>query len=360
MVQLERDMAAKVLIVSDSFEQQYGGWGTVAHYLAKVLEESGNTQVTRLSMEEVARARGGRFSLFRDAWDALRWRSYFRGQDLVVCVCEPLIPLCAYHRLVSPRSRLVILGMGTYAYYPFVKGLRKYVFRALARQADAFFVISRFTEKKVREWWGPRELGLLQLGVDTKKNRRVEPAILGKTFLFVGAQKERKGVSYLLEAFRRLLSTHPDAVLELVGTPSPHYCALAKEKGISDRVHFLGPLTDTELSVRYSRARCHVLPSVNVDGAFEGFGLSHLEANAFGIPSIGSTETANDEVIVDGKTGFLCRQKDPADLHEKMLRVLEDPDLYQTFERETLKHAENLDWFKVLPEFWDNVRNQRV
>ncbi len=344
----------RVLIVANSFSPKDGGWGTVACYLERAMVGTEGVQVTRLEADRLARRRGSKISLLRDLWYAWQWRRFFAKADLVVCVCEPLFPVCAYHRLIRRNCQFVLLGHGTYIYYPFVRGWRRWPLRALARAVDRLFVVSRFTEARVREWYDGG-IGIFSNGVDTKA---VEPPPGPKherIFLLVGEQKERKGIAYLLEAFKLLAVDHPEARLELAGNPSETYKALSQRLGIENKVRFLGKVSDAELARCYSRAWCHVLPSVNTHSSFEGFGLAHLEANAYGIPSIGSAETANAEVIKNGETGYLCRQRDAEDLYRKMKLLLEDDGLYNRMCTASRKHAESLSWEKVLPSFCRQV-----
>jgi glycosyltransferase involved in cell wall biosynthesis len=59
----------------------------------------------------------------------------------------------------------------------------------------------------------------------------------------------------------------------------------------------------------------------------EGVPTSVLEAFACGIPVVGADVGAVADVVEDGVTGYLARPLDPADIAEKAMRLLSNPDL---------------------------------
>jgi rhamnosyl/mannosyltransferase len=86
--------------------------------------------------------------------------------------------------------------------------------------------------------------------------------------LFVGRLIYYKGVDYLIEAMGRLRNR--DAILLVVGEGplQPQLEALAAEKGIRDRIVFLGKVNDDDLLAYYHACDLFVLPSVANTQAF--------------------------------------------------------------------------------------------
>ncbi|AOV16179.1 hypothetical protein BJI67_03045 [Acidihalobacter aeolianus] len=350
----------RILLITNERSQR-NGWATVALELAVRLGE--RHQVTVLSERgdaanpglDLIASNGYKTprALRRDTGDIVRRLSGERF-DTIICAIEPHLPLAARlkHRLGIPH--LVLIGQGTYIYYPFIRGRWRWFNRRAARAVDMLVVPSRFTADKARAWYrGPLEI--VPWGVNAEAYRPLPGIDKERAFLFVGAQKPRKGVDDLLAGFARLVAEYPDTRLYLVGSPSDRYDRRMAELGIEANVVKTGVVDHEQLLGYYARCLCHVLPSVNTHDAFEGYGLVHLEANACGIPSIGSRGTANEEIIVDGVSGLLCEPHDPESVYRCLRRIVADESATRAMFASSLAHARRFTWERVIEAFEERV-----
>jgi glycosyltransferase involved in cell wall biosynthesis len=136
-----------------------------------------------------------------------------------------------------------------------------------------------------------------------------------RAFLFVGRLIEKKGLSVLLEAYKRYreLSEHP-WLLKVVGDGPLRALVESTEIG---GVHYLGPLFGEELIGAYREAQCVVVPS-----NFEQWGLVVNEACASGAVVLSTTHCgAALALIGEGENGWLFGPGDAATLADLMLRV---------------------------------------
>ncbi|OBS09618.1 glycosyltransferase family 4 protein [Acidihalobacter prosperus] len=345
-----------ILLITNEFSTR-NGWATVAlelvvrlreRHRVTVLSEQGDAQNSGLDLITSNGYRTPR-ALRRDADSIVRCLSGERF-DVIVCAIEPHLPLAARLKRRLGIPRLVLIGQGTYIYYPFIRGRWRWPNRWAARAVDMLVVPSGFTAAKARAWYrGPLEI--VPWGVNTETYRPLPEVEKESAFLFVGAQKPRKGVDDLLDGFARLVTEYPEARLYLVGSPSERYTRRIAELGIDAQVIKTGVVTHEQLLGYYARCLCHVLPSVNTHDAFEGYGLVHLEANACGIPSIGSLGTANEEIIVDGVNGLLCKPHDPESVYRCMRRILNDDGATQRMFEASLQHARGYTWGRVIEAF---------
>jgi rhamnosyl/mannosyltransferase len=140
--------------------------------------------------------------------------------------------------------------------------------------------------------------------------------------LFVGRLIYYKGLKYAIDAM-----TDVDADLLIVGT-GPLRESLevrARERGVADRVTFLGYVKEDRLHYCYDRADVFVFPSV---AASEGFGIVQLEAMAYRTPVVNTDlPTGVPWVSRDGETGVTVPPRDAAAIAGAINELLADPDL---------------------------------
>src|SRR5207248_4459709 len=109
-----------------------------------------------------------------------------------------------------------------------------------------------------------------------------------------------KRIPDVIEIFDRVNKKIPSRLLLMGDGPErPAAERLARKKGISDRVVFMGKVDDVH--EKLGVADLMLLPS-----ELESFGLAALEAMACEVPSIASNVGGIPEVIDDRKTGFLA------------------------------------------------------
>jgi glycosyltransferase involved in cell wall biosynthesis len=142
--------------------------------------------------------------------------------------------------------------------------------------------------------------------------------------LYSGRLVRAKGVFVLLEAFSQVASELPDAGLLIVGHgPEQQAMRRLAEQLQLRRVFFLGPQPYERMPYYYALADVLVLPTFS-----DPWGFVVNEAFACGVPAIVSRVAgACDDLIVEGETGFAISSGNPAELAERLLRILKNPEL---------------------------------
>jgi glycosyltransferase involved in cell wall biosynthesis len=126
----------------------------------------------------------------------------------------------------------------------------------------------------------------------------------------------RKGLHTLLEATSSL-STPPR--IDVIGslTSEPRYAGKIQEyiirNQLSSSVFLHGPLDKAPLIDKLRQAHLLAVPS-----SYEGYGIVYLEGMCFGLPAIGTTAGAANEIIGDGLDGFLIQPENGGELAEKL------------------------------------------
>lgn len=178
------------------------------------------------------------------------------------------------------------------------------------RHADYCVVASAFSQESLEKVGIDRSrIKMLPLGVDVQdfdfKRRTADGPF---RILFVGGIGQRKGVKYLLEAFKRI--HRPGIELVFAGPMGKSEKPLENYRGL---YQYLGRLDQKAVVAEMHKAHVLVLPSV-----FEGFGLVIPEAMASGMPVIASTHSIAPEIIREGVDGFVLAPDNVEGLANKL------------------------------------------
>lgn len=139
-------------------------------------------------------------------------------------------------------------------------------------------------------------------------------------FFNAGALVGHKDQASLVEAFAEVHRARPEARLLIAGEGELRGVleAQVQQLGLGDAVRLLGHRSDVPAITR----ACDVYVSSSWS---EGLGTSVLEALAAGVPVIATEAGGVSEMVIDGQTGRLLPNRDPAALAQAMLAVLAEP-----------------------------------
>ncbi len=201
--------------------------------------------------------------------------------------------------------------------------------------ADHILVPSEHIAGELARHGTPRHrISVIPYAADTRRfvpdpTKRHGPSC---TFLFAGGVTQRKGIKYVLEAWR--LVRRPGWRLQLLG-------ALPADPGplvpYLHEVEVLGRLPHAEVPARMAAADVFVFPSL-----FEGSAVVTYEALASGLPCIVTAEAGS--VVRDGREGAIVPARDVAALAAAMERLGTDAGLREHLSTAARARAESFDW----------------
>lgn len=174
--------------------------------------------------------------------------------------------------------------------------------------------------------------------LEKKKNRIVTVARLSP----------EKGLPFLIEALKIVRHSLPEAELVLVGGGAleAQLKAYARELGVQDIVHFLGAKPNLEAMTEVAQSSLFVLPSLG-----EGLGIVLLEAQALGVPVIGTNVGGIPDVIEDGQSGLLVPPSDPKALAEAITRILSARALGEQLATTATARLAKFDWDRIAAQY---------
>jgi len=264
---------------------------------------------------------------------------------LLIQSINPYMPI--KRRSLYQRTRLWIL---------------KILSRVSAKKARKVLFLSDYSRRLVSEKLkiDPAKTLTVYLGVDIQQfsdgQSHEVPEILALDFdkidryiLAVSNIAEHKNYEVLIDAYAKLNETFLNRYkLVIVGkaTQSDYYDMLLEmvaERGVNERVKFLGEVEHSALPPVYRGASLFVLPSL-----VENFSFTILEAMASGVPIIAANSTAIPEEV--GDAGLLFNPNDPNDLRAKIERMLSEPRLREELIQRGLERAKQFSWKKCAEE----------
>ncbi|MFJ6698717.1 glycosyltransferase family 4 protein [Streptomyces sp. NPDC091272] len=238
--------------------------------------------------------------------------------------------------------RLVATTHGHEAGWAQLPGSRQ-LLRRIGEGTDTITYLGEYTRSRIAAALTPQAAGrMVQLppGVDEKtfhpgSGGAAVRERLGLTdrpvVVCVSRLVPRKGQDTLIEAMPQILRAVPDAVLLIVGG-GPYeqdLRKLARETGVGDSVRFTGAVPWAELPAHYGAGDVFAMPCRTRRGGLdvEGLGIVYLEASATGLPVVAGDSGGAPDAVLEGESGWVVRGGDPAACAERVVTLLQDPDL---------------------------------
>jgi starch synthase len=209
-------------------------------------------------------------------------------------------------------------------------------------QADVVFVASAYTRRTLTEAADFKgAVMVVPYGAPDAPPARPAGAARDETskklrVLFVGSLGQRKGLSYLFAACRRVGSA---VTLTVIGRKTDAPCA-ALDRELAG-VRWIPTATHRVVLREMAAHDVFVFPSL-----FEGFGLVLLEALAMGLPIVTPAHTAGPDLIEEGVQGFIVPIRDAAAIAARLELLHRD--------RARLAEMSRQARLRALEHTWDN------
>ncbi|MEI7497758.1 MAG: glycosyltransferase family 4 protein [Candidatus Falkowbacteria bacterium] len=149
-----------------------------------------------------------------------------------------------------------------------------------------------------------------------------------KIILSYGRLVKRKGFDQIISAMPNILAQTPDAYYVIGGSGSDEKylkeIAAALPDNLRSHVIFLGQLTEAEKWTWLEASRLYAMPSRNIAGDYEGFGIVFIEANLAGRPVIGGNSGGVAEAVVSDLNGFLVDPEKSDEIVKAITILLQD------------------------------------
>ena len=160
---------------------------------------------------------------------------------------------------------------------------------------------------------------------------------------YLGRIKKYKSVNHLIQAFKIVEKSIPDARLLLIGDGDylPELKKLVAKLNLKDKVDFTG-ITHHQKKIDYlNKMWLMVNPSPK-----EGWGLTVIEGNSCGLPVIAADSPGLRDSVVHNETGFLYPYGDYHKLADLILNLLKNDKLRNSLTDKCIDWAHRFNWEK--------------
>jgi len=245
----------------------------------------------------------------------------------------------------------IVYGRGSDVYLSW--RFKNIISKPMIKHADSVIVLTEDMKEAIQRIYD-REVFVIPNGINTERFKYLSKEINRKRLhigvdedicMFVGSLRPVKGVAYLIEAMKIIADKNTNTRLFIVGDGEERKYLenRSRDLDIGRYVNFVGQVPNEEVPWYMVSADIFILPSLS-----EGFPVAVLEAMASGLPVITTNLRALHEFVNDGENGLLAEPKNPEQIADKILMLLEDDELRVRMSKKNKKVVEKYSWEVII------------
>lgn len=266
-------------------------------------------------------------------------KSFSIKKDLIHAVLESYAALALFfYRLFDKKTPTLLTLQSEKVRMP------KFLFKKIHQAPDKIQAISTALAKRAKAF-GAKDVFVIPNGVDLDVFNNLNFVKKEKHRIICVARLDKvKGVKYLIDAMPKILEKFSDAKLVLIGDGSEkkNLKSQALNLKIDKVVEFKGALPYEKIPEELIKSEVFVLPSIS-----EGMGIAIVEAQAAGIPVIGTNVGGIPDLIEDGKTGILVEPKNSEEIAKAVIKILSNPEFAEKLVENAKRNLKKYHWREI-------------
>ena len=256
--------------------------------------------------------------------------------DIIYCHFGPQGNIAAKLRRSGYISGKLVTVFHAYDLTRYVQSHGRNVYKELFSEGDLFMAITSYAKAKLINLGCPESKIIIHhMGVDCKcfvYKQRERTSSETLNVVTIGRMVEKKGFEYAIRAIAKAIVLDHEICCTFVGDGELRTDLedLARSLGLEKHFNFTGWQTQEQITEIIGHSHIMLVPSITAkDGDEEGLPVVLMEALAAGLPVIATEYAGIPELIEDGKTGLLIRERDTDAMAEKLRLLAEDHNLYR-------------------------------
>ncbi len=357
-----------ILLITSEFPPQPGGIGNHAYNLAKGL--AANSYSVKVLCDR--RSSNGKeeknfdsqqsFEVKRIKREKVIFSTYYRrlqkakqltkSADIVLLSGKFPLWVGFYLRLFFPAKKLFAIIHGSEVQLGF-SALRKLTNLSL-KKMNGVIAVSSYTLSLIKHLQLTNTMVIpngFDLGSRIPIKKKSQPNSKALRLITVGNVSKRKGQENVIKALPKLRAKYPNLEYHVVGIPTlrKELEELAKSLEVGKQVIFHGKVSEKrKIELLQTAAIFVMLSQTTKTGDVEGFGIAILEANALGVPAIGSKNCGIEDAIKENYSGFLVDPKNNKEILQAVAEILSH---YSSFAEQAKEWSTNFKWPKIIKQY---------
>lgn len=250
---------------------------------------------------------------------------------------------------------------------------KKMLVRLILGRADKIICANSYTADKAKEYFPALEekITVINPGIISQAPAIDQPRLEelkatynleGKTVIFsLGRLVKRKGFDATIKALALVPEPLIDNLLYVIAGVGPDEMYLKKlvPPALANKIIFLGGITDDEKWRWLAASSFFIMPSRDIDGDFEGFGIVYLEANLSGKAVIAGQAGGVRDAVVDGYNGLVVDAENIESLKDAIINLATDPELRNKLgEQGKVRAMSEFNWEKQVEKISDLIKRK--
>ena len=268
------------------------------------------------------------------------------------------IPPFSWQILNKSKSINILTFHANIEAIPLLKILIPFFAKKMNNKLRGIIGVAPMTIEYFKNFKGNKKI--IPNGINLEKfnpnNEKIKEYVDGKiNLLFVGRIEERKGLLYLLKAYKKI-QNHNIRLIVVGEGPLKKECDKYIEENNLKNIVFVGKKTGEEVAKYFNTCDIYISPAP----FGESFGIVLLEAMASKKPVVGFSNLGYYQLL-KGTPGekFLAKPKDIEELSEKILLLIKNEKLRQEMGEWGLEYSKNYSWNKIasiILEFYNSCK----
>lgn len=349
-----------ISIITSEFPPLPGGIGNHAYMLSKYLQKNGYviTVLSDFRSEEedlvfdaqqafkIVRIKRNPFTYFNRVKKGF---ALVKDNAVVIASGKFSLWLVSFLRLFFGQKKYIAVLHGTElrAGNLIAQRLTKWSLK----QFDSCVAVSNFTKNVALSLQPHLSIEVINNGIESE-TKEVSKTIINEeiNLVTVGNLTFRKGQQNVIKALPLLRTTFPKIHYHCIGIPTEikAFSALADALKVTAYSTFHGALSEQNKNEILKDSSVFVMLSDVVKNDFEGFGIAVLEANALGIPAIGSENSGIADAIKNNFSGILISPHEPEAFRKALVAITDN---YSDFSSNALAWSSAFHWDLIVQKY---------